>query len=433
MKLVNCFKLISIIVLLIICKFAFANFAHERNGATGGIQFTNQFSWEEIQKKAKAERRFIFIDCFATWCGPCKKMDQDVYVLDSIGDFFNKSYISVKVQMDSSLKDDETTKARYADARFIMAKYKVNAYPTFLFFDPDGKLLQKTIGASSPGSFLNLARNVIESEGKYTESVKAYQNGDREMVLMRFVAKTALEFGDTLLAIKVSSDYFGRLNKTDAITKDNIEFIRKFIHNSEDVWFKFVLDNADTIDKVIRSDGYAESFICSIIYKEVLLQHNGINFKSNEAPNWDSIGIYLKKRFNEYYSGRTIVVMKIDWYGRRKIWPEYTKYLTQFIERFCPKYGPLLEFYLNNQAWNIFEYSANVQELNAALSWSREAILKEPNATYFDTYANLLYRLGRKEEAIKWERIAAHEAVADQGIQSNFEKMQQGLRTWLYP
>src|SRR5438105_903166 len=41
-----------------------------------GIKFTEGISWEQVKAKAKAESKYIFIDAYATWCGPCMKMDK---------------------------------------------------------------------------------------------------------------------------------------------------------------------------------------------------------------------------------------------------------------------------------------------------------------------------------------------------------------------
>ena len=46
--------------------------------ATQGIHFEDGVSWQHVQQKAKAEDKYIFVDCYATWCGPCKQMDKKV-------------------------------------------------------------------------------------------------------------------------------------------------------------------------------------------------------------------------------------------------------------------------------------------------------------------------------------------------------------------
>src|ERR1700761_8867531 len=62
-----------------------------------GIQFTKVLSWEEVLQKAKTEHKYIFMDCYATWCGPCKGMEEDIYPLKAVGDVYNKDFISVKL------------------------------------------------------------------------------------------------------------------------------------------------------------------------------------------------------------------------------------------------------------------------------------------------------------------------------------------------
>jgi len=111
-----------------------------------GIHFEQGLSWQQIKEKAKAEHKYIFVDCFATWCGPCKMMDQMVYPNDTVGRLMNDKFLSVRMQFDTSKTDNEEVKASYADAHQLMADYQVNAFPTFLFFSPEGQLVHKGLG-----------------------------------------------------------------------------------------------------------------------------------------------------------------------------------------------------------------------------------------------------------------------------------------------
>src|SRR5262249_36581602 len=111
-----------------------------------GIQFEQNLSWQQVQAKAKQENKYIFAECYASWCGPCKQMDKTVYSVDSIGVIYNNSFVSFKVQCDTSKNDDSIVRAAYVDAYQIVTTYKITAYPTFLFFSPDGKLVHKDLG-----------------------------------------------------------------------------------------------------------------------------------------------------------------------------------------------------------------------------------------------------------------------------------------------
>src|SRR5580700_4758162 len=90
-----------------------------------GIQFEQQTKWSEIQSKAKAEHKYIFVDCYATWCGPCKAMDEKVYPKKIIGNLYNKEFISVKLQMDRTPQDESYVKSWYETAHSLENAYKI--------------------------------------------------------------------------------------------------------------------------------------------------------------------------------------------------------------------------------------------------------------------------------------------------------------------
>ena len=112
-----------------------------------GIRFEDNLSWSAIQAKAKAEHKYIFMDCYTTWCGPCKYMAKTVFPQQETGEFFNDKFISVGVQLDTTAKDDDRVKSWYADGHAIAEQFDVRAYPTYLIFSPDGQPLHRLVGS----------------------------------------------------------------------------------------------------------------------------------------------------------------------------------------------------------------------------------------------------------------------------------------------
>ncbi len=74
------------------------------------MKFERGLSWQQVKEKAKSQNKYIFIDCYTTWCSPCKAMDKDVFSDKSVADLFNDKFVSFKLQMDKSDKDDDEVK-----------------------------------------------------------------------------------------------------------------------------------------------------------------------------------------------------------------------------------------------------------------------------------------------------------------------------------
>lgn len=74
-------------IALLVCSFM---------SAQEGIQF-KKCSWNEALEVARKENKIIFIDFYTEWCGPCYNMAQQVFVLHSVGSFYNSNFISLKI------------------------------------------------------------------------------------------------------------------------------------------------------------------------------------------------------------------------------------------------------------------------------------------------------------------------------------------------
>lgn len=48
-------------------------------------------TYEQALETAKAEKKFVFLDFYTTWCGPCKKMLAEVFPLKKVVDFLYMS------------------------------------------------------------------------------------------------------------------------------------------------------------------------------------------------------------------------------------------------------------------------------------------------------------------------------------------------------
>lgn len=138
-----------IVTILSVTTISLANGPDGRNPAETdkGIQFY-QGSWNEALKLAKEENKLVFLDIYATWCGPCKKLKSNTFPDEAVGEFYNAHFINLAFDGEKG------------EGRELARQYVIKGYPTLLFVDHTGAVVARTTGYHSPDKFLGLGKEV---------------------------------------------------------------------------------------------------------------------------------------------------------------------------------------------------------------------------------------------------------------------------------
>ncbi len=206
-----------------------------------------------------------------------------------------------------------------------------------------------------------------------------------------------------------------------------------FTKTSKDIGFTIYYRNIDSINSVMGDDGYAQGLVSSIINKELVGPDLEKYRNSTVTPDWKKMELNIQKKYGAYYADRLVTIARMNWEGDKKNWVEWGKFYVKYVDKYVmssKKSGHWFAFSLNNSAWAIFKYSKNKSELKAALAWSGRAVLMDPQPNWMDTYANLLYKLGNKDEAIIWQKIAVKLDPNEKDFEANLNKMQTDKPTW---
>ncbi len=444
-----------------------------------GVHFTRDLSWKQVQAKAKSENKYIFMDVFATWCGPCKHMDSEVYVNDTIGQFTEKHFISVKVQMDSTGQDNAETRKWYRDVAIIGKKYQIAGYPSFLFFSPDGNLIYQDIGFKEVPEFLATLQKAIDPQtltyflmlddfrkGKknvdqlYPLAKYAYTLGDQKtakQIAEDYIAKTDRKIlidqekilfvqdvaGDSKLADSLAAEYkktwLEHLNQDQLSSKENIDFIGNFSNliNTRDSFFYLFYFNPEKVDKIY--DGYSQQMVNYVVTKEELKPRTAGGMANDwKEADWDSLTALIHRKYIRLNAEKMVMDYRLQYYKNSKQWVNYVPALISRVQKFGA-YGMIessdfTAFNLNSGAWDIFVHSSDKAQLEEALAWSNAAIRRETetgNIPYWMyTKANVMYKLGMTDSAIALENKIIVLDPKTEDFRISLDKMKKGEPTW---
>lgn len=157
-----------------------------------GIEFM-EGDWKAALAEAKKEKKLIFVDAYASWCGPCKRMAQTVFTRKEAGAFFNEKFINFKIDMEKG------------EGPAFGDKYPVRAYPTLMFIDYNGELVYQKVGAQQLASLLQLGELALRKIDRSAAYANQYEQGDRSAALVYDYLLALNQAGKP--SLKIANDY----------------------------------------------------------------------------------------------------------------------------------------------------------------------------------------------------------------------------------
>lgn len=432
-----------------------------------GIRWTEGLSWQEVKEKAKRENKYVFLDCYTTWCGPCKMMDKDVYPTATVGDFVNGKFIAARVQMDQSEKDDAFVKSWYKDAEEITKRYLIEGYPTFLFFSPSGIIIYKEMGFKNIEKFIAMAQTALtpgrvftDEYAEYMQFMADYKQGNIKYNQLPFMVTIAKKLGDTTSRelVRLHEQYISNLPIKERYTKENITFWSTLNLTGNRKIVRFYCQDGDKIDRIMQKKGYARAQIDKWVQNSVVVPFIIEQLQNSEAKagvttintstgamvsnktdyheaNWDKLQTLIRENFGKTYIKSNLLQAKTSWYLKNSNWPAYARMSFEKFKIDPPDFEePLERVDMNNLGWYVFLFVKDKELIAEAIDWTKK-LVESPfrpaqSSDPLDTYANLLYKAGRKEEAIHWQEQAVIAEPNRKTRQIALEQMKKGEPTY---
>jgi len=415
--------------------------AQTSNKAVSAVHFKTRWTWEQLKQQAQKEHKYIFVDCYATWCAPCKMMDEKTYTDNAIGTVANAKFLSVKLQCDQTKKDPVHIKQHYADANFFLKAGQVTAYPAFLFFSPDGRLVHKVAGFYPPTKFKAVLAAAQDPAKQYFTLINDYKENKLALDQVETLAQLARQNDNKILADSVTryyiENYLDKLPDNAFFNTTHYNQISLNINamNSEDKAFIWLLHHAkdcDTIQNKFSSAGALIEFMAS---KEEIAPQLKLAKQTLQTPSWDSISSVIADKFGADHVIQPVLAGKMEWYQFTKDWENYCQIGIERIELSHLLSKPGFEAVVNNHAYDTFMYSTDRAKLQKVLFFMTGLKGVDPgkrNAvpSYMDTKANLLYKLGDVKAAVALETKVVALDPGTKEFKVTLKKMHEGKPTW---
>ncbi|RKD92546.1 DPP IV N-terminal domain-containing protein [Mangrovibacterium diazotrophicum] len=164
---------------------------------------------DEALQQAREQDKLIFIDCYTSWCGPCKMMAKTVFTLDSVADFVNQSFIPLKLDME------------VGEGPEVGKRYAVQAYPTYLFLNGKGELIYKFVGGMKGDRFIDSARVALEPANRFRLMNERYASGNYDDAFMRDFIRLKFKVSEFEEAVSLADQYFNKLSPDERALPEN--------------------------------------------------------------------------------------------------------------------------------------------------------------------------------------------------------------------
>ena len=167
-------------------------------GAEKGTQFFKG-TFAQALAKAKKENKKLMVDCYTLWCGPCRFMAKNVFPDEKLGKFMNEHFVCMQLDMEHG-EGPERNKT-----------FQVEAYPTFIFFDADGKEMSRFEGMAMQDDFQKRCERILKGEAPISkeniQKEKQQRVAEKDTIIdegkgVNFIKGSEVRFADVLAQAK---------------------------------------------------------------------------------------------------------------------------------------------------------------------------------------------------------------------------------------
>lgn len=288
----------------------------------------------------------------------------------------------------------------------------------------NGKLIPKTANTAAVTEGFTVADvDLTPQPLKYAALFSEYRKAQQDLPFLRQFALMAIREKDQVRATDAANEYIERSPRP--YSADTWAFIAAVTRSSKDVGFNLLRTQTRQANEALGENA-AERKLMEIIGREEI---DPILANKAKAPKWPAIEKAVIAKYGPLGAEKVYGAEMVYYLGKQD-WPNFGKYYALHFNTAMQRSEYL---YDDSLAYRVFKHVADRNALEIAAK-SVKFDIDKPSAddpVQMDTYAGLLYKAGRKEEALQWQERAVKLADGhDQELIENLRKMKGGEITW---
>ncbi|VBB48258.1 Thioredoxin domain-containing protein (fragment) [uncultured Paludibacter sp.] len=211
-----------------------------------GIVFEENENLKDALEKAKIENKFVFIDCYAPWCVPCKWMSKNIFPQKEVGDFYNTHFINLSLNAETE------------ENKYVVDKFVVTSFPFFIFLNPQGDVIHKAIGGMEKDEFIQLGENALDTTNNFKAISKKVKNGERSPEILEKYFDF-IPYSDEKEALAI--EYLNKLNADEKTSSTAWRFFRNYVRDTNCAPFLYFAKNINTFISKFGEEKVEEKMI----------------------------------------------------------------------------------------------------------------------------------------------------------------------------
>lgn len=342
-------------------------------------------SFKDLVAKAKKENKLVFIDAYASWCGPCKMMEKNIFTKKTVGDFYNKNFVNARIDMEKG------------EGREVAQKFGVRSYPTYLFLNGDGELISQNYGYMEENVFLAMAQEINSPNNKKGSLKERFAKGEKDpdflINIMKLNSNTDYEF-----AKQASERYFINRKKAAEFTKEDVGYLLYFLKSTEDNNYKTFVSEKTNILKFLPEENYNEFNNQLILAKVVQESIDDKHKKINDA-------FFLKTA--EPLVGKEAAATKLNqtklaYYEQNANYAEYENAALEYYKN-ADSFEPNE---LLKAAWIFSDHIKTPFSLKKAAEWAEKSVMRGETSENTYILSKIYLQLGNKDLAKNFAELS---------------------------